>query len=138
MSMVENMSSKRKWRINVKNMETRLRVGCTPEEHEPQRIFVNAVVEGEYDAVPQSIDQCINYDIIYARVVKEWPKLPHTVLLETRIRELLEHIFRMDDKVAYAKVSLCKPDVFAEAEAIGVEAEWTRADFERLVIHKKL
>ena len=43
--MVGNMSSKQKWRINVKNMATQLRVGCTPDEHEPQRIFVNAVVD---------------------------------------------------------------------------------------------
>ena len=28
----------------------------------------------------------------------------------------------------------CKPDIFEEAEAVGVEAEWTREDFERLVL----
>ena len=129
--MVVNMSYNQKWRIYVKNLETRMRVGCSPHEHEPQRIFVNATIEGEYSAHPETLDQCINYDTIYKLVTQEWPKLPHTTLLETRICELLEYIFRSDNRIQYVKLSLVKPDIFPEIESIGLEAEWTRSDFER-------
>jgi len=125
------MSSKQKWRFNIRNLETRMRIGCDPKEHEPQRILVNVVMEGEYSAAPQSLEQCINYDLVYRLVTQEWPALPHTILLETRIRELLEYIFRADERISYAKVSLDKPDIFPEIESIGIEAEWTRADYLR-------
>ncbi len=125
------MSLKQKWRFNIKKLETRMRVGCNPKEREPQRIYVNAIMEGEYVLEPQSLDECINYDIIHHLVTREWPKLPHTILLETRINELLEYIFRTDDRITYAKVSLEKPDIFPEMESVGIEAEWTREDFIR-------
>lgn len=114
-----------------------MRVGCDPKERELQRIHVNVIMEGEYAVKPQSLDQCINYDIVYKLVTQEWPKLAHTTLLETRIVELLEYIFRKDDRITYAKVSLDKPDIFPEIESIGLEAEWTRKDFERLILKKK-
>ena len=126
------MPAKQLWRFHVKNLATQMCIGCDPKEREPQRIFVNAVIEGEYSAKPQSLAECINYDIIYRIVTQEWPKLPHTILLETRIRELLEYIFRTDERITFARVSLAKPDIFPEMESIGLEAEWTRADFKRI------
>jgi dihydroneopterin aldolase len=131
------MSSKQHWRINIKNVATTIRVGIHPHEQEPQRVFVNGSVEGNFPVHPKSIADCFNYDHIYDLVVKEWPKRPHTPLLETLVAELLEHIFLLDSRVDFARASVCKPDIFPEAEAVGVEAEWTRADFERLAMHKK-
>lgn len=109
-----------------------MRVGCDPREHEPQRIFVNVTIEGNYAAKPKHLSECINYDLVYHKIMKEWPSRPHTQLLETRIAELLEYIFRSDERVTRAKVSLSKPDVFPEVESIGLEAEWTREEFEQL------
>ena len=129
--MVENMSSKHKWRINVRNLETNMRVGCDPKERDPQRIRINVMIEGEYDFKPDKLDQCINYDVVYKFVTQEWPKLPHTILLETRVNDLLEYIFRSDDRVAFVRASLEKPDIFHEVESVGIETEWTREDYER-------
>lgn len=122
-----------KWRVHVRNLEIMMRVGCAPEEREPQRVQVSVIIEGVYPVRPQRLDECINYDLVYQLVAKQWPNLPHTILLETRITELLEYIFRSDSRVQYAKVALLKPDIFPEVEAVGLEAEWTRADFERVV-----
>ena len=125
------MSFDMRWRIHIKNLETYVCIGIHAHERVPQRLYVNAVIEGDYPFRPASIADCFNYDHIHRLVVQEWPKRPHTDLLETYTLELLEHIFRIDGRVTLAKVSLSKPDIFSEADSVGVEAEWTRADFER-------
>lgn len=120
------MSSNQRWRLYVKNLESKIRLGIYSHERElPQRIMINATVEAEYAGRPQAIDECFNYDTIYALVTEEWPKRPHVELLETLVVELLEFIFR-DPRVAFAKVRIDKPDIFTEAESVGVEAEWKR------------
>ena len=121
-----------RWRINIRDLETRAKVGIYPRERSPQRIIVNATIEGRYPARPRSIDDCISYEHVHRLAVEEWPKRPHVGLLETCLVELLEYIFTTDNRIEWARVSLAKPDVFKEAEAVGVEAEWTREDFERL------
>jgi|GEM_PF-279146 len=126
------MSSDMRWRINIKNMETHIAVGIHAHEQKPQRVVVNAVIEGMYPVKPRSIEECFSYEHVQRLVVGEWPKRPHIFLLETYIAELLQHIFSLDERIVYVKASLCKPDIFAEAEAVGVEAQWTREDFERL------
>jgi dihydroneopterin aldolase len=93
---------------------------------------VNVIIEGAYSVRPQSLEQCINYEKIYQLVTQEWPRRPHVILLESYITELLEYTFRSDERVTYVKASIAKPDIFPDAESIGVEAEWTRKDFERL------
>jgi dihydroneopterin aldolase len=67
-------------------------------------------------------------------LVNDWPNRSHVDLLETCVSDLLMFIFRASDNVVSAKVSVCKPDIFPEVEAVGVEAQWTRADFERLSV----
>jgi len=130
--MVASMSSNQRWRVYIKNLETHTRVGIHAHEQIPQRIIVNATIEADYALRPDSIDDCFNYDHLRHWVVTDWPKRPQTALLETLIIELLEHIFHADHRIAYARVSICKPDIFPEAMSVGVETEWTRADFERL------
>lgn len=126
------MSTTHRCRVNIRNLSALIRIGIHPHERTPQRILVNAVVEGDYPPRPSSIDECFNYDPIHQLVTEEWTRRGHTSLLETYVVELLEFIFRLDDRVTYAKVSVCKPDIFPQAEAVGAEAEWTRADFERI------
>ena len=130
--MVENMSFKQKWRIYINSLEVVMRVGCAPHEREPQRIWLNVTIEGQYPVQPEVLEDCINYDLVYKFVTGTWPGLPHTILLETRMVELLEFIFASDAKVDYAKVAMLKPDIFKEVATIGLEAEWTREDYERL------
>lgn len=131
----DNMMTHR-WRVNIKNMATTILVGIHPHEQEKQRVLVNVIVEGEYPAKPRVIEDCFNYDYIHNLVVYEWPKKEHQLLLENCVVDLLEHIFRCDGRVDFASVCVCKPDIFPQVEAVGVEAQWTREDFERLVSEK--
>lgn len=127
-------SKKHLWRIHVKNLETIIGVGIHEHEKEKQRVIVNTVVEGEYPAKPSSIKDCFNYDYIHNLVVNIWPKHQHKPLLEDCAVELLEYIFRCDDRVTTASVRICKPDIFPAAESVGVETTWTRKDFENFIV----
>ncbi len=124
------MSSKKMlWKVNVTHLETIIPVGIYKDEQEPQRVIVNAKVEYEQSPNPKSITDCFDYNKIHKLVTQEWKKHDHTPLLENYIFELLIYIFQCDDKVKSATVSICKPDIYKEAERVGVEATWTREDF---------
>ena len=118
-----------KWRVHVKNLETIIGVGIYEHELTPQRIIVNVIVEGRYPTKPQDISECFNYENIYQLIANDWRKKPHTPLLEQCVIELLEHIFKCDDRVDFANVCIYKPDIFHNVEAVGVETSWTRTDF---------
>ena len=136
MSTEDAMCSDMRWRINIRNMATQVKIGIYPHEHAPQRVIINGTIEWCYPARPKSIEECISYEHVHRLAVLEWPQRPHVGLLETYLVELLEYVFTMDHRVEFARFSLCKPEAFKEAEAVGVEAEWTRADFKRLAMDK--
>lgn len=123
------MQSDMRWRIFVKDLETRVKIGIHQHEREAQRLLVNAEIEGIYSAMPKGIEDCFNYDHIHNLVIGQWPSRPHVELLETLVIDLLKHIYTMDQRVDYAKVSISKPDIFKEAQGAGVEAGWTIEDY---------
>ncbi len=127
---------KHRWTIHVTNLETRIAVGIHPHEQEKQRVIINATVEGTYSAKPKKIEDCFNYEHVHNLVVDEWSKHGHKLLLENCVTELIEHIFRCDERVERACVRICKPDISPHAEAVGVETSWTRADFDKLALVK--
>jgi dihydroneopterin aldolase len=133
--MVENMPSDHvpgmRWRVFVKDMETTVRIGIHDHEKEAQKLWVNARIEGVYPVFARQIGDCFNYDLIHQLVVGQWPKRDHVQLLETLAVDLLQHVFSHDERVDYVRVSIAKPDVFKEARAVGVEAEWKRDDYKR-------
>jgi len=126
------MSSDHPWRITIRNLEIKMRIGLHPHEKEPQRVIINVDVEVLCPLHPESIDECFNYDALYHLLAVEWPKRPHQMLLETCVADLLSFIFKLDARVNSARVSIAKTDIFADMESVGVEAMWSRADFERL------
>lgn len=125
------MSSSHEWRIQITNLKTNVCVGIYDHEREPQPVVVNALITGKYPARPQTIEDCFDYSLVHRFVTVDWSKREHVGLLEILVVELLEFIFSADSRVQYAKVSVCKTDISA-VEAIGSEAEWTRADYKRL------
>lgn len=126
------MSFKMIWRVNIKNLQTKIRVGiCDHERKAPQNILINAIIDYESSANPQSINECFNYDSIHQLVVEKWQEKGHTDLLETLVFDLLTYIFSSDGKVKFSRVSVSKPDIYDEAEAVGIEAEWIREDYKK-------
>ncbi len=115
----------RTWqRVSLEGIAVEARVGVADWERHPdrrQRLLVDVeMTRPEWEA-PRSLDDCIDYDRVYAHVTSEWPNRPHTDLLETLVDELLELCLR-DPKVAWCRVRVRKPDVYNGRAVPVVEA----------------
>lgn len=127
------LSKKTNWRIKITNMETNIKIGIHEQEKTPQRIVLDASIDCQYDGFPQNIVECFNYDIIYRLVTQDWPKRSHIDLIETCIIEFMTYVFSSDPKAQNVTVSIMKPDIFSNTEAVGVEAAWSRNDYEQYI-----
>lgn len=111
-------------RVFLKNIETEAHVGLHPWEKHPQRparLIINiemfaALAQGHTDHNQKSI---VDYDLI-RNEIKKWPSRPHSPLLETLVEELISKAFE-NPNVEACRVSVCKPDIFNEVDAAGVE-----------------
>lgn len=110
-----------------------VRIGLHDHEKEndrSQRIIVNvelfADAKGYLDN--PSRDTIIDYDDIYQEI-KKWANNGHTELIETYLKGLLGVCFQ-NERVQSARVSIAKPDIFEEAERVGVEIEMNRREWE--------
>ena len=111
------------WSVDIANLETRLRVGIWEHELEPQPVRVNLSMS--YAAAP---DGCLDYQPILHWITGQWPREPHTPLLETRLRELMGFVFRFDTRIAWLDVALSKPQACPQARGVGVRLALTRAE----------
>ena len=82
------------WIIEIKELETRLRM----EEGGWQTVRTDLAIRALTPAVPQSIDECLNYQPICRWMLDEWPQRPPAPL-ERRLLELAHVIFRYDARV---------------------------------------
>jgi dihydroneopterin aldolase len=115
-------------RIIVRDYITEIRIGLHPwEKNGPQRVIVNVELFVKGAGYIIKDNPIVDYDPIYA-ALKTWPQREHTLYIETYLRELLALSFQ-DLRVDSCRVSLCKPDIFPEAAAVGVEVYMTRADY---------
>jgi len=110
-------------------MEIRLPVGIYADELEPQTVWVSLTASGRAQASPQSIEQCLDYEPLCHWLSHVWPLTPHTPLLETRINQLLAHVFSLDPRVETAWAGLYKQRMSRQAVAVGIERGMTRAEF---------
>jgi len=111
-------------RVALEGIAVEARVGIADWERHPgkrQRLLVDVEMTRPEWETARSIDDCIDYDRIYAHVTENWPNRPHTDLLETLADELLE-VCLADPKVAWCRVRLRKPDVYNGRAVPVVEA----------------
>jgi 7,8-dihydroneopterin aldolase/epimerase/oxygenase len=110
-------------RAEIKNLEVQVQVGLHPWEKHPEkptRLLVNVEMFAHLDRTKNhSQNSIVDYDPI-RNAIKEWPKRPHTLLLETLAEEVIELCFQ-NPRVEACRVSLLKPDIFNEADGAGVE-----------------
>ena len=115
--------------IFVKSMRVNLRVGLQDFEKDapqPVDVEVELFTDPAYlrGATEESI---IDYAKIYEDV-KNWEFRDHVELLEPYLADLLELAFSFE-AVSAARVSIAKPDIFAEAQGAGVSAYMKRSDW---------
>jgi dihydroneopterin aldolase len=110
-------------RMVLRDLVVEVSIGLHPwEQLRPQRLVVNveawAYVDRPYtDDDPEAI---LDYDRIRDVIREEWPKRGHMKLLEPLAEELVSLCFAYPAVVA-TRVRLEKPDIFSEAQGVGIE-----------------
>lgn len=79
------------WTIEIKDLATRLRT----EEGGWQSVRIDLSIRARTPAVPQSIEECLDYQPICRWMLDEWPQRPPAPL-EARLLELARFIFGYD------------------------------------------
>ena len=116
-------------RVFLSDIAVEISVGIAPWERlRRQRVTVSVEMysharEHSY----RDITQCIDYDRVHREIAENWPKRPHTDLLETLAEALISFLFE-DARVDAARVTLRKPEVYPDAAAAGVEMFRHRSD----------
>lgn len=116
--------------VFVRGLELQARLGVYAHEKVgPQRILVHIdlAVEDESAAVgigPDDLSRVVNYErVVYA--AREAVARGHVLLVET-LAETIAAAALEDPRVRTARVSIEKPDAFADAETVGVTIERVR------------
>ena len=119
------------WTVKIERLETRLAVGIYDDEQEPQPVWASVTLTGLAPAVPAGIHDCIDYEPLCQWLATEWPRSPHTPLLETRVNEVFNFAFGIDPRVQEVSVGLYKRRVSRCATAVGIERTTTRHEYAR-------
>jgi len=118
------------WTIEVEDIETSSRVGIWEHEREPQPIRICISMQAIALAFPRKIEDCLNYEPICRWLTDVWPKQPHTPLLETRVRELVDFLFYFDTRIERVNVGIMKLKAIPQARGVGVRVAMARSDHE--------
>lgn len=123
----------RGWRVFIDELVVAAHVGIHAHEHgKPQPVVIDAslVYAGEPCESEAAAGAMIDYERYCARVVQFLDTRPHTRLLETLALDLAELSFREWPALAALTLALHKPKIREGTRRIGVELDWTRADYE--------
>jgi 7,8-dihydroneopterin aldolase/epimerase/oxygenase len=132
------MALRSKWTVRIHRFETWLRVGSSDEEQHAQPVTVSLRICGLAETHPNSLQECFDYQPVCHWMADEWPNTPHTALLETRLNELVEHVFNHDKRVMDLWVGLYKSRAIRQAECVGLEREVSRRQFQEQLRHPAL
>jgi len=120
--------------ISILNLKTTSKVGIWEHEKNAQPILISIQIEGVASIFPSDITECIDYEPICSWLTKDFPNLPHTGLLETRLFEILKYIFNSDQRIDSVHVDLSKTSAFPNVQSVGVSKNLDRGSFEVLCL----
>ena len=110
-------------RMVMRDIVVEVSIGLHPwEQLRPQRLVVN-VEAWAYVGAPYTHEDAgliLDYDGVRDLIREDWPKRSHMKLLEPLAEELIQLCFK-HPAVAAARVRLEKPDIFSEAQGVGIE-----------------
>ena len=117
--------------VFVRGLELRASLGVHPHEKAaPQRVVVGVELAVRDEAAPSGMgEDDLRRTVDYSAVVRAARAIVaegHTLLVET-LAERLAAAALADRRVVRARVTVEKPDAFAEAASVGVSVERTRA-----------
>jgi dihydroneopterin aldolase len=126
------------WTIEIADIETRLRVGIWEHERVLQPIRISMSIRALAAAIPESIADCLNYEPICRWIVETWPAQPHTELLETKLRELMDFVFNYDARIERVELAIAKPQAIAAARGVGLRMALERGEYEAAFNYQNL
>ena len=118
------------WTIEITDLETESRLGIWPHEMQPQPVRISMTLRAIAAAFPTTIDECLDYEPLCKWICSAWSGLPHTPLLETRVRELTDFIFLYDARIEWAAVKIVKVNAVHQAAAVGISVTMSRLEHE--------
>ena len=112
-------------RIKLNQLSFPVFLGVLPHEREgSQQLLIDLEIELRPDmSDPQEdVAKVLNYDSIRTRII-ELAQARHYNLLESLARELLA-VFENETDIISVKLSVQKPDVYADVVAVGYEIDY--------------
>jgi 7,8-dihydroneopterin aldolase/epimerase/oxygenase len=118
----------RGWSVFVEGLSVPVRVGIHAHEHgAPQPVVIDARLG--YRCEPAENAEWIDYDTWCTRVANFLAHKPHTRLLETLAADIATLSFIEWPALQSLTLALHKPKIRPGTRRVGVELEWTRADW---------
>ena len=117
------------WTIEIDDLQTQSRVGIWGHEQALQQLRIDLSIRAVSATFPQVIEDCPNYEQVCRWLLDEWPRKPHTPLLETRVRELMDFVFGFDPRVEWASVAIFKTRAISHVRAVGVRVKMSRSEY---------
>jgi len=114
--------------LTLSEIVTNLRVGIWEHELVPQLIRVRLRMTIDSPAIVENDATQFDSNTISDWICRIWPQYPHTPLLETRMRELLQFVFQSDARITALDATLLKPTAFDQVGGVGVRMTLKRHD----------
>lgn len=99
--------------VALRGVTVRVRIGLHEIEREgTQRVSVDVELYRRHDGGRrQDLAACLDYARLHRHLVEEWPRRPHTDLLEDLAEDLITFCLA-DPRVEACRVVVRKPDIF--------------------------
>ena len=124
----------RGWRVFIDELVVATRIGLHAHEYAaPQPVVIDASLLYCGEPSEAGAHAMIDYERYCECVTAFLAEKPHTRLLETLAVELAELSFREWPALDALTLALHKPKIREGTRRIGVELDWTRADYEALL-----
>jgi 7,8-dihydroneopterin aldolase/epimerase/oxygenase len=126
----------RGWRVFIDELVVSTRIGIHAHEHEaPQSVVIDASLAYRGEPSEEGVHAMIDYEQYCGRITAFLSGKPHTRLLETLVVELAVLSFSEWPALDALTIALHKPKIREGTRRIGVELDWTRADYDAWRVH---
>lgn len=123
----------RGWRVFIDELVVATRIGLHGHEYAaPQPVVIDASLLYRAEPSEEGAYAMIDYERYCERVSAFLADKPHTRMLETLAVEVAELSFREWPALEALTLALHKPKIRDGTRRIGVELDWTRADYDAL------
>lgn len=109
--------------VALRDVALEVRLGAYAAEREaPQPVLVDVELYRRHGAFARGgrLEDCLDYDRVFRHLTEEWPRRPHTDLLE-RLAEDLVRFCLEDRRVEACRVVVRKPAIYAGRAVPAVE-----------------